>query len=98
MGGGGKGKGRAPGPKGKGKKSRGQREKGKVTKSELALDLTRDCHTARACARTKRNDFPVGLTPPTSDQLSSHYICIDIFAYIYEFFSINIEAIINARV
>ena len=52
------------GPRGKGK-AQVPRAKGKGKRRELQfdLDLTRDCQTARACERTKRNDFPVGLTP-----------------------------------
>ena len=39
-----------------------KREKGKRPRSKLGLDLTRQ--PERAHARTTRNDFPVGLTPP----------------------------------
>ena len=48
----------------KGKHGVPKREKGKRPRSKLGLDLTRQ--PERAHARTIRNDFLVGLTPPTS--------------------------------
>ena len=47
-----------PGPKGK-------RERG--TPAPLVFQFRPHYQTARACVRPNRNDFPVGLTPPTSD-------------------------------
>ena len=59
-------KGTPPVPKReKGKPAGRKREKGKPRPLQLGLDLTRQ--PERAHARTTRNDFPVGLTPPTSD-------------------------------
>ena len=43
----------------------GKREKGTGQDAFWARDST--VHPERARRRTKRNDFPVGLTPPTSD-------------------------------
>ena len=56
-------KGRGPGTK---------REKGKSGESFFRSILT--LHTAARTTRTKRNDFPVGIRPPTSDIKN---ICID---------------------
>ena len=50
---------------GKGKKKTSRGEKGKGPPRDFCPDLTR--HTHRAHARTTRNDFPVELSPPTSD-------------------------------
>jgi len=47
--------------KGKGKTRRVQREKGKLPPHHLSSNST--WHPYRAHARTKRNDFPVGVTP-----------------------------------
>ena len=56
MGGGGREKGKPPGAK---------REKGKSRTIDFHPELTR--HTHRAHARTTRNDFPVELSPSTSN-------------------------------
>ena len=58
MGGGGREKGTPPEAK---------REKGKRRPTHFCPELTR--HTHRAHARTTRNDFPVELSPPTSDMV-----------------------------
>jgi hypothetical protein len=57
-------KGNALPHKGKGKLG-GAKEKGKTPSPHLSSNST--WQPDRAHARTKRNDFPVGVTPPTSD-------------------------------
>ena len=49
------------------KKSKGQKGKGWGMIFEIHSDLTYNVIQLRAHARTKRNDFPVGRSPPTSD-------------------------------
>ena len=66
MGGGGREKGKPPGTK---------REKVKSQTRDFHPDLTR--HTHRAHARTTRNDFPVELSPPTSNIASFRDIGTD---------------------
>ena len=63
MGGGGREKGKPPTAK---------REKGKPPTTFFCPELTR--HTHRAHARTTRNDFPVELSPPTSDHSATVYV------------------------
>ena len=50
----------------KGKPPAPKREKGKTTHGFLPR-VWLGIETARTHARTTRNDFPVGATPPTSD-------------------------------
>ena len=47
-----------------------KREKGKQQPRDVDPELTR--HTHRAHARMTRNDFPVELSPPTSDDIIIH--------------------------
>ena len=56
-----------PGPKGK--REDLQRPKGKreSARAGFLARISLGNQTARTHARTTRNDFPVGLTPPTSD-------------------------------
>ena len=60
------GKGNTWSPKGKGKTYREQKGKGKRDRDDF-WDPFWPYIQLRAHARTKRNDFPVGLSPPTSD-------------------------------
>ena len=64
-------KGERPATQGKRENSAWQKGKGKTPSPDLSSNST--WQPDRAHARTKRNDFPVGVTPPTSD----------IYIYIY---------------
>ena len=48
-------------------KASGAKRKRERAHSSIWLKYHLGYHTARTYARTKRNNFPVGLTPPTSD-------------------------------
>ena len=64
--------------KGKGKASLGQTGKGKAPAPDK---LTR--HTHRAHARTTRNDFPVELSPPSSDHSATVYVTERVLVFPY---------------
>ena len=60
-----KGKGTPDLTREKGKKIKAKREKGKGM--GIIFEIHSDLTYSWSHARTKRNDFPVGLSPPTSD-------------------------------
>ena len=63
--------------KGKGTSGEAKKEEGKPPRSEFYPIVTRQ--SDRAHARTTRNDFPVGLTPP-----NLRFLFVYIYIYILE--------------
>ena len=78
---------------GKGKRLRDQKGKGKGAEISFFTGLDHTYGTARTHARThdtKRNDFPVGLTPPTSD-IKSKYIFIYSYSTEYDIIYLRVR-------